>query len=62
LTEILDFLHRGIASAADGLRATPDGEHINFSMADWLKIQAVQTLLAHYARIVSEPGVDEDTD
>src|SRR5262245_13502448 len=62
LTEILDFLHRGIASAADGLRATPDGEHINFSMADWLKIQAVQTLLAHYARIVSEPGQEEDSD
>jgi hypothetical protein len=58
LTEILDFLHRGLASAADGLKASPDGDHVHFSTADWLKIQAVQTLLAHYARAIAEPGTD----
>lgn len=58
-TELLDFLHRGIASAADGLRIPEGGERINMPLADWLKIQAVQTLLAHYARAIAEPSADE---
>jgi len=28
-------------------------------VAEWLKIQAVQALLAHYARAVAEPGEEE---
>jgi len=60
LTEILDFLHRGLASAADGLKANADGDQVTFSMVDWLKIQAVQTLLAHYARAIAEPGAEEE--
>lgn len=59
LTEILDFLHRGLASAADGLKTNPDGDQVHFTVADWLKIQAVQTLLAHYARAISEPGAED---
>jgi len=60
LTEILDFLHRGIASAADGIRTEPGGEQVTIPLADWLKVQAVQALLAHYARAVSEPGAESD--
>jgi predicted component of type VI protein secretion system len=60
LTEILDFLHRGIASAADGVRTSPTGDQVSMPLADWLKVQAVQTLLAHYSRAVAEPGVDPD--
>ncbi|MBX7105867.1 MAG: FHA domain-containing protein [Gemmataceae bacterium] len=56
LTEILDFMHRGIASAADSVRIGAQGEHVSLPLSDWLKIQAVQTLLAHYARAVSDPG------
>jgi len=56
LTEILDFMHRGISSAAESVRVGAQGEQVNLPLADWLKIQAVQTLLAHYARAVGEPG------
>ena len=48
LTEVLDFLHRGIATQADGIRVPEGGERITMPIADWLKIQAVQTLLSHY--------------
>jgi pSer/pThr/pTyr-binding forkhead associated (FHA) protein len=60
LTEILDFMHRGIASAAESVRVGSQGEHVSLPLADWLKIQAVQTLLAHYARAVSDPGESPD--
>lgn len=56
LAEILDFLHRGIASAADGIRVPEGADKVQMPLADWLKIQAVQSLMAHYARAVSEPG------
>lgn len=56
LTEILDFMHRGLASAAEGIRVGTAGDQVTIPLADWLKIQAVQTLLAHYSRQVGEPG------
>jgi len=60
LTELLDFLHRGIASAADSIRMPDGGERVVMPVADWLKIQAVQSLLAHYARAISEPGEEDE--
>jgi predicted component of type VI protein secretion system len=59
LTELLDFLHRGIASAADGVKVPEGVERVQMPIADWLKIQAVQALLAHYARAVAEPPAEE---
>jgi hypothetical protein len=53
-------MHRGIASAAESVRVGSQGEHVSLPLADWLKIQAVQTLLAHYARAVSDPGESPD--
>lgn len=55
LTEILDFMHRGLSSAAEGIRMGTAGDQVTLTLADWLKIQAVQTLLAHYSRAVGEP-------
>lgn len=60
LTEILDFMHRGLASAAEGIRVGTAGDQVTLPLADWLKIQAVQTLLAHYSRHVGEPGEAEE--
>jgi predicted component of type VI protein secretion system len=60
LTEILDFMHRGLASAADAIRVGTPGDTVTMQLADWLKIQAVQTLLAHYSRGIGEPGDDSE--
>ena len=55
LSEILDFLHRGLASATENLNPNDAGTQITIPFADWQKIQAVQMLLARYPRAVAEP-------
>lgn len=60
LTELLDFMHRGLASAAEGIRVGTAGDNVSLPLADWLKIQAVQTLLAHYSRAIGEPSDDSE--
>src|SRR6266403_2015662 len=45
IAEILDFLHRGLASATDQLQANEDGTQIAIPYAEWQKIQAVHMLL-----------------
>jgi pSer/pThr/pTyr-binding forkhead associated (FHA) protein len=55
LSEILDFLHRGLASATENLRPNEDGTQVAIPFADWQKIQAVEMLLARYLRAVAEP-------
>jgi Inner membrane component of T3SS, cytoplasmic domain len=55
LSEILDFLHRGLSSASENLDAPEDVGPITIPFADWQKIQAVQMLLARYLRAVAEP-------
>jgi hypothetical protein len=55
LSEILDFLHRGLASATENLRPDDGGGHVALPFPDWQKVQAVQMLLARYLRAVAEP-------
>src|SRR6476659_2698708 len=42
LSEILDFLHRGLASATENLQPNDPGTLISIPFPDWQKIQAVQ--------------------
>ncbi len=55
LAEILDFLHRGLASATEQLHPNEDGTQVLLPFAEWQKVQAVQMLLARYLRAVAEP-------
>jgi pSer/pThr/pTyr-binding forkhead associated (FHA) protein len=55
LSEILDFLHRGLTSATENLHPSGEGPEVLIPFADWQKIQAVQMLLARYLRAVAEP-------
>jgi predicted component of type VI protein secretion system len=55
LSEILDFLHRGLCSATDKLTIVEELAQVTVPFADWQKIQAVQMLLARYLRAVAEP-------
>jgi predicted component of type VI protein secretion system len=55
LSEILDYLHRGLASATENLVASEDVGQVTIPFPDWQKVQAVQMLLARYLRAVAEP-------
>lgn len=55
LAEILDYLHKGLTTAVENIDANEDGTEIRIGFAEWQTIQAVQMLLARYARSISEP-------
>lgn len=55
IAEILDYLHRGLASASELITANEDGTVVNLPFAEWQKIQAVEMLLARYLRAIAEP-------
>jgi len=55
IAEILDFLHRGLSSATENIRANEEGTQVTISYSEWQKINAVQMLLARYLRAVVEP-------
>ena len=60
LAELLDFLHRHLAIAAENVRAAEDGHPITLSYADWQRVLAVQMVLARYVRAVADPdSLDE---
>ena len=56
LAEILDYLHKGLTTAVENIDANDDGTEVRIGFAEWQTIQAVQMLLARYARNISEPG------
>jgi hypothetical protein len=55
LAEILDYLHKGLTTAVENIEANEDGTEVRIGFAEWQTIQAVQMLLARYARSISEP-------
>lgn len=55
LSEIFDYLHRGITAAVENIEANEDGTEIKIGFNEWQTIQAVQLLLARYGRSISEP-------
>jgi hypothetical protein len=56
LAEILDYLHKGLTTAVENIEANEDGTEVRLGFSEWQTIQAVQMLLARYARNISEPG------
>lgn len=55
LSEIFDYMHRGITSAVENIEANEDGTEVRIGFNEWQTIQAVQLLLARYGRSISEP-------
>lgn len=55
LAEILDYLHKGLTTAVENIEANEDGTEVRIGFGEWQTIQAVQMLLARYARGISEP-------
>jgi pSer/pThr/pTyr-binding forkhead associated (FHA) protein len=55
LAEILDYLHKGLTTAVENIEANEDGTEVRIGFSEWQTIQAVQMLLARYARSISEP-------
>ncbi len=55
LAEIFDHLHRGITESVENIQANDDGTEVKLGFNEWQTIQAVQMLLARYARMVAEP-------
>jgi hypothetical protein len=56
LAEILDYLHKGLTTAVENIEANEEGTEVRLGFSEWQTIQAVQMLLARYARSISEPG------
>jgi hypothetical protein len=55
LAEILDYLHKGLTTSVENIEANEDGTEVRIGFGEWQTIQAVQMLLARYARNISEP-------
>src|SRR5262249_44114881 len=60
LAEIFDFLHRGLAVAAENIQANEDGSEVRLGFAEWQSIQATQMFLARYMRAVADPNHQAD--
>lgn len=60
LAEIFDFLHRGLALAAENIQANEDGSEVRLGFAEWQTIQATQMFLARYMRAVADPNHQPD--
>lgn len=58
LSEVFDYLHRGITTAVENIESNDDGTEVKIGFNEWQTIQAVQMLLARYVRSVSEPEND----
>ncbi len=55
LSEIFDYMHRGLTSAVENIEANEDGTEVKIGFNEWQTIQAVQLLLAKYSRAIGEP-------
>lgn len=55
LSEILDYMHRGLTSAVENIEANEDGTEVRIGFNEWQTIQAVQLLLAKYGRAIGDP-------
>ncbi|HJZ90025.1 MAG TPA: FHA domain-containing protein [Gemmataceae bacterium] len=60
LAEIFDFLHKGLAIAAENIHANEDGSEVRIAFAEWQTIQATQMFLARYMRSVADPEHQPD--
>ncbi len=60
LAEIFDFLHRGLAIAAENIQSNEDGSEVRLGFAEWQTIQVTQMFLARYMRAVADPNHQPD--
>ena len=60
LTEVLDYLHRGLTLALEEIEGAEDGTHVKIGYNEWQIIQTVQLFLGRYAREISEPPQAEE--
>lgn len=60
LAEIFDFLHKGLALAAENIQANEEGSEVRLGFAEWQTIQATQMFLARYMRAVADPNHEAD--
>jgi hypothetical protein len=59
LSEVFDYLHRGLTSAVENIEANEEGTEVKLGFTEWQTVQAVQLLLARYGRLVAEPETHE---
>jgi pSer/pThr/pTyr-binding forkhead associated (FHA) protein len=55
LTEIFDYLHRGLTGAIENIGANEEGTEVRIGFNEWQTVLAVQMLLARYSRVIAEP-------
>ena len=55
LSEMLDFLHRGITQATENIESNEEGTVIKIGFGEWQTIQSIQMFLARYMRMVADP-------
>jgi pSer/pThr/pTyr-binding forkhead associated (FHA) protein len=55
LTEIFDYLHRGLTGAIENIGANEEGTEVRIGFNEWQTILAVQMLMARYSRVIAEP-------
>ena len=55
LSEIFDYLHRGLTSAVENIEANDEGTEVKLGFAEWQTVQAVQMLLARFGRTIADP-------
>jgi pSer/pThr/pTyr-binding forkhead associated (FHA) protein len=60
ISEIFDFLHKGLASACENIQANDDGSEVRIGYGEWQTIQATQMFLARYVRMVADPEHQPD--
>jgi pSer/pThr/pTyr-binding forkhead associated (FHA) protein len=61
LSEVIDFLHRGLADATANIQVPQDGSDVRIPLAAWQRLQTVLAHLARYSRQVAEPESAADT-
>ena len=59
LSEIFDYLHKGVTMAEENIEANEDGTVVKLGFNEWQTIQAVQMLLARFGRNISDPEPHE---
>jgi len=55
LSEMLDFLHRGLTKSLENIEAPEEATHIRIGYNEWQVLQTVQLFLAKYVREVADP-------
>lgn len=61
LSEIIDFLHRGLADAIDEIPVSPGATEAKIPISKWQRLQALLAILSQYSRSITEPGGNQES-